>query len=259
MRPIFAICILLTIGASVQGAYPKPLWEIDVSGGKRTTGPGWLSYSPDGQVIATVVVQESSGYPTQYRYQLRVWNASNQKEKFTADLGSAKTPHLGDELASFTSDDGILTGGENLSVRSLENGQVTTSQVTGGSTDHTVWSVPDLQESFYLRRDPLRFGLPAELFYQSSGNARDDFNFNRGFGRRGRFNQQTTEQTTIHPPREGLQTENIAMNFGRTHLAIAFRDENPSEKPRHALVRYEIKTVEDFGIVSVAEAENPPP
>lgn len=256
MRSIVAVFIALSLVELAHCAEPKPIWEIDVGGENRNTGPGWLSFSPDGKAVAAVIVREVNGTTLEYRYQLRVWNSANQKERFTAELGSAKMPHLGDELASFPSDDAILTGGQTLAVRNLENGQVTNNQETGGLADHAVWSVPDLKESFYLRRDPHRFGLPVELFYQSTGNVRDEL---IGFGRRPRFNTQTTEQISIKPPRTGLQTENIALNFGRTHAVAAFRDELETSKPRHLLVMYEIKTVEEFGLLSVAEAENPHP
>jgi WD40 repeat protein len=253
MRPILAVCFALSIAGIVRAADPKPLWEIDVSGGNRATGPGWISYSPDGQAVAAVVVREVGGDPKTYRYQLRVWSSSDRKERFTADLGSANTSHLDDDLASFPTDDSILTGGLDLAVRNLENGQITTTQQNSGMAGLSVWSVPDLKESFYLRRDPFR---AAELFYQSTGNPRDEFLAFRG---RGRFNNQTTEQTTIQPQRPGLQTENIAMNFGRTHLVTSFRDVELTSKPRHSLVMYEIKTVEEFGLIAVAEAENPHP
>jgi WD40 repeat protein len=255
MRPLLAVCLALACVEFSIASEPKPIWEVDISGGNRLTGPGWLSYSPDGQSIAAVIVREVGSNPPEYRYQLRVWNASNQKERFNAELGTARTAHWGDELASFPSDDTILTGGQHLTVRNLENGQTTSTQETGAMSDFAVWSVPDLKESFYLRRDTVRLGLPVELFFQSSAISRDEF---VGF-RRPRFNGLTTEQTSIQPPRSGLQTENIAMNFGRTHLAVAFRDETPTSKPRHTLVMLEIKTVEEFGLTAVAEAENPHP
>jgi WD40 repeat protein len=250
MRSIIAVCFFLVVADKAQSVDPKPVWEIDVSGGNKNTGPGWVSYSPDGHAIAAVVVREVGGDPKEYRYQLRVWNAANQKERFTADLGSAKTSHLDDDMASFPTDDSILTGGLNPTVRNLENGQITTSDPYGGITGLSVWSVPDLKESFYLRREPLK---PSELFYQSYGNGRDEF---AGFRGRVRFNQQTTEKTTIQPPRPGLETENIALNFGRTHLVASFRDDSITKR-RHSLVMYEIKTVEEFGLVDIAEAENP--
>jgi WD40 repeat protein len=258
MRPIIAVCLFLAIADMARAADPKPLWELDVSSEKPSATASWLSYSPDGQAIAAVVMKVVDRKvivtPLEYRYQLRVWSTSNRKERFTADLGAAETQHLGEDLASFPSDDTILTGGQDLAVRNLENGQITLTQNTGGTADHSVWAVPDLKESFYLRRSPVLSSSPADLFYQSSGNARDEF---VGFRGRGRFNQQTTEQTTIHPPRPGLQTGSIALNFGRTHLVAAFLDDAPTSKPRHSLVMHEIKTVEEFGLIPVAEAENP--
>jgi WD40 repeat protein len=256
MRLSLVVFIALSIAGIVQAAEPKPLWELEVGGGNKFTGPGWISYSPDGQSIAAVIVRESGNVPKEYQYHLRVWNASNQKERFNAELGTAKTPHVGDELASFPSDDSILTGGQNLLVRNLENGQITNTQDTGSAANHAVWSVPDLKESFFLRRDPVRFGLSAELFYQSTGKERDEF---AGFGRRSRFNQLTTDQTTIEPTRPGLLMDNIALNFGRTHLAASFHDDPKTGKPRHSLVMYEIRTMEEFGLVPIAEAENPHP
>ena len=228
--------------------------------GNKSTGPGWISYSPDGQTIVAVIVREIGGERPEYKHQLRVWNAATRKDGFTAELGTSRSRHLDDRT-------GIVCLREYdshrraISVRSQADrcGQVTTTHETGGPVDHTVWSVADLQESFYLSREPLRFGMPVELFYQSSGNNRNEFDGWGGIGmRRGRYNgQQVIEQTTIQPPRPGLQTDNIAMNLGRTHIAVAFRDDSAASKPRHSLVLHEIKTVEEFALIPVAEATNP--
>ncbi|HEV3438628.1 MAG TPA: hypothetical protein VG122_14785, partial [Gemmata sp.] len=260
IRPVLAVSsVLLTFGLA-RATDPKPLWEIDASGGNRTTGIGWLAFSPTGQAIATIAVQETRGERPEYHYQLHVWNSTDRKERFTADLGSGRTPHWGDGLASFPSEETILTGGQELTTRHLENGRTMSSQSTGGQADHTVWFVPDLRESFYLRRDPLRYGSPVELFYQSeNGNDRFPGQFGQFRGGRGRYGVQNCEQTTIQPPRSGLQTETIAMNFGRTQIVAAFRDDTPASKPRHALVLYQIKTVAEFELLPIAEALNPHP
>jgi hypothetical protein len=256
IRPVLAVCaVLLTFGMA-RATDPKPLWEIDVSGGNRATGLGWLSFSPAGRTIASVVVREIRGERPEYHYQLRVWNSSDRKERFTADLGTGRTPHWGDDLASFPSEDTILTGGPELTVRNLEDGKIVSSHSTGGQADHTVWSVPDLRESFYLRRDPLRYGLPVEMFYKSPENMVDQF---PGSFRRNAYTMQRSDQTTIQPPREGLHTETISMNFGRTQIVAAFRDDPSVSKPHHALVLYQIKTMEEFELVTIAEAVNPHP
>lgn len=255
MRPVLAICCILTLFGMVRAADPKPLWEIDVSGGKGNTGPGWLAYSPAGQSIASVVVQETRGERPEYHYELHAWNSVDRKERLKADLGSSRTPHWGGDLASFPSIDTIMTGGQELKVWNLENGSLVSSQSTGGTADHTVWSVPDLRESFYLRREPHRYGSPVELFYQSpEGATIDHLRF-----RKGRYGVQANEQTTIQPPHEGLQTEIVAMNFGRTHLIASFRDETSGNKAQHALVLYQIKRLEEFELVPIAEATNPHP
>ena len=278
--------LLLSVGIMLAGE-PQPLWEIDVrsapgtptvsqskvsfpgnllkpkekaspTGAIPATGasPAWLSFSPDGRWIATVIANRVTIDPYEsYHYQLRVWNSLTRKERFSADLGTGKTFHYGDDLASFPSNDTLLTGGANQAVYNLETGLISSSQQFELQSDHTVWSVPDLRETFYLRREP-HVGMPAELFFQSAENIRDQFN---GFnGRRFRYNEQTTEQTTIRPPREGLEMEAVAMNFARTRLVAAFKDPSIS-KARHALVMYQIKTIEEFELVPVSEALNPHP
>lgn len=282
MRPLLAVCAgLLTVGIMRAGE-PQPLWEIDVRSaantvttpaskvgfpgnllsGKEKPGPisvmgpspGWLSFSPDGRSIVAVIANRISVDPERYHYQLRVWNSLTRKQRFSADLGDGRAFHFGDDLASFPSNDTILTGGANQAVYNLEKGLMTTTQQIDGLTDHTVWSVPDLRETYYLRREP-HFGVPAELFFQSAENIRDPYS-----GRRFRFNEQSTEQTTIRPPREGLEMEPVAMNFARTRLVAAFKDvraDIPLDKLRHALVMYQIKTIEEFELVPVSEAVNP--
>jgi hypothetical protein len=251
-RPVLALSLLVAFGGLAQAGDPKPIWELDVSGAKRNTGLGWLSFSPGGQALTAVVVQETVGESPRFHYQLRVWNAADRKERFSADLGFGRMPHWGDELASFPSPESILTGGPDLSVRNLENGQVLSTQMTAGLGDHTVWSVPDLQESFFLRRDPMRHGLPLELCYQSSGNNNDIY-----AARRGRFGVQLSEVAKVRPTREGAQADAVAMDPGRTRLVASFRDESSLDSPRHELVMYRVRTVEEFELQPLAQTPNP--
>jgi WD40 repeat protein len=165
---------------------------------------------------------------------------------------------MGDELASFPTNDSILTGGTDISIRNLGNGQILSSQQTGGLPAHTVWAVPDLRESFYLCREKLRFDEPAELSIQSGDLIRDQFQFQQFPGRRFRYQDTMTEQTGLRPTREGLRTESVAMNFARTQLAAAFHDDPALAAPKHSLVLYQVKTTEEFELVPVGEAVSAP-
>src|SRR5204862_5244860 len=125
--------------------------------------------------------------------------------RFSADLGTGKTPHWSDDLAAFPSDDTVLTGGQTLTVRNLENGNQVSSLPTGGLSDHAVWAVADLRESFHLRRDPARYGLPVELLHAAPTNRMKDFSA-RGAPTQG------TRQTAHQPPRDGRRAEAGAPN-----------------------------------------------
>jgi WD40 repeat protein len=253
-RVLLTVCAVLLASTAARAADPKPLWEVQANGGEKATAPGWLAYSPDGKAIAAVTVHASASYPPDFTYHLRVWDANTRKERFNAPLGNGKSYHWGDDLAAFPTDDTIMTGGQTIVNRNLENGNQTYTQPTGGLADHAVWAVPDLKESFYLRRDPLRYDLPAELHFRSPNvNQFDQFS-----GRRGRPDLGI-QQTTLNPPREGMHTEGVVLNPGRTRLVAAFRDVAPLSRARHMLVLYRIKTVEDFELEPMAEAVNPHP
>jgi WD40 repeat protein len=255
-RVLLAACAALLVAVPTRAAEPKPLWEIPATGGDRSATPGWLGYSPDGKAVVAVVVREGAAEPREYKYQLRVWDARSRKERFSAELGVGKAPHRGDDLAAFPSDDTVMTGGSYLTVRNLENGGQTETVPTGGLADFSVWAVPDVRESFHLRRDPNRYGLPLELCHNSPNNRFNEFDGRLG---RGRINQQGTRQTTLQPPRDGMRADAVTLNPGRTRVAAAFRDESPTSRPRHALILYRIKTVDEFDLDPVAEATNPHP
>ncbi len=255
LRPALAVFAVLVVFEIVHASEPKPLWEINGVGADSDHGLSWLSYSPDGQAIAAVTVRETRGDRPEFHYQLGVWNASDQKERFHADLGSGRCSQWGDEFASFPAEDAILTGGQELMVRDLRDGKKVSTQPTGGMADFAVWSVPDLKEAFFLRRDPLRYGLPIEVFYRSPDNINNPYagSFRRGWG----YSMPGNDQTTIPSPREGMKSEVVAMNFDRTQLVASFRDESLESKARHALVLYDIKTMDRLELVPVAESASP--
>src|SRR5262245_40904360 len=253
-RVVFAACAVLLACSSSRAADPKPLWELQAST-ERSTAPGWLAYSPDGKAVVAVTVRETAASPPEYVYQLKVWDAGTRKERFNRELGTGKSYHWGDDLAAFPSDDTVMAGGQMVISWNLENGGQTTSHPTGGLSDHSIWAVPDLKESFYLRRDPQRHDLPVELFFRSQNNNNQYGEFG---GPRGRYRSETgTVQTTLTPPRDTLRTEGVLLNPGRTHLVAAFRDYSGVSRPRHTLAMYQIKTVDDFVLETVAEAVNP--
>lgn len=253
-RLLLAACMALVVAGFTSAADPGPLWEIDVAEGHKATHPGWLSFSPDGKAVVAVVVREG-GDPRSYQYNLRVWNGSDRKQRFTADLGTGKVPGWGDPLAAFPTDESVLTGGQSLVVRDLADGRQLNSRYTGGMADHAVWAVPDLREQFHLRRDPDLHGQPLELFHQSTI---DQFRNELG-GRRAPY-QETTRQALIDPPREGLRAECVALNPARTRSVVAFRDEGaPSRTPRHGFVLYRIATIEEFRLEPIATIEKPHP
>jgi len=262
-RVLIASCGLLFLTIPGNAADPKPLWEIDAGGGEKASAPAWISYSPDGRSVVAVVAKQLSMDPQEFSYKLRVWDAATQKERFAAvDLGRGKTPAWGDDLASFPSDNTVLTGGHTLVVRNLETGSHVSSRPTGGNADHTVWAVPDLRETFHLRREPDRDGKPVELFYSSTNTNGhiDEFGggFRGGRGFRNGGDQYGTRQTEVRPPRTGMRPQGLTLNPGRTRLVAAFRDDvSVLGKPRHSLAMYRIKTVEEFDLDLVAEATNP--
>ena len=120
-----------------------------------------MSYSPDGRAIVVVTARALPVRGEGSEYHLRVYDSHTRKERFNASLGASKSFHWSDDLASFPSDDTVMTGGQAIVVRNLENGSQTSSQPTGGLSDHAVWAVPDLKESFFLRRDPQRSIFPS--------------------------------------------------------------------------------------------------
>jgi WD40 repeat protein len=254
---VLAACALVFVAVSGRAAEPKPLWEVDASGGEKGVAPAFLAFAPDGKAVVAVTVRETPERQT-FDYKLRVWDAASRKERFTADLGRARTHSWGDELASFPSDTTVLTGGQALTVRELADGKQVSARPTGGLADHGVWAVPDLRETFHLRRDPDRAGKPVELFYSTQANQFNQFD-GGGFGGRIGTNPMT-RATELRPPRDGLRPQSLALNAGRTHLATAFRDDAPpAGKPRHSLALYRLKTVEDYDLDVVAEATNPHP
>lgn len=247
-RPVISLGLIVLIASFVRADNPQPLWELNLSGGKKDIGPGWISYSPDGQAIAAVIVQdtrEKSPVPAE----LRVWNSNNHKERFKADLGVPYKHYWGDELAAFPSENTILTGGQqDLVVRNLDNGQVTMTQNFGVFKDfNTVWSVPDLQDSYSLKR---KENHPPELLYQSSDMTRDQFG--RGI-RRGGYQFQFSEQIALHGPREGMELQAVTMNPGRTRLVASFSDVSG----KHMIVMFRVRTVEEFELVPIAEVVSP--
>jgi len=256
-RVWLATCAVLTWSASLGAADPKPIWELTGNSVEQASTPAWMSYSPDGRAIVIVTVRSTEGRGLDYEYHLRVYDALTRKERFNASLGSGKSFHWGDDLASFPSDDTVMTGGQSVVVRNLENGNQTTTQPTGGLSDHAVWAVPDLKESFHLRRDPQRYNMPVELFYHGQFvNQFDEWGGRGGFRGRGDGGMM---QASLNPPREGLRTEVLAMNAGRTRLVAAFRDEAPVSRPRHALALYRIKTMESLELDLTGESTNPHP
>jgi WD40 repeat protein len=254
-RVLLASWVLIVSSAALRAAEPKPLWELaSTPSPEPAAAPGWLSYSPAGDAIVAVTIRASAGERPEYTFHLRVWDAATRKERFNAALGSGKSFHWGDELASFLSDDSVMTGGQMIVVRNLQNGNQTTSMPTSGLADHAVWAVPDLKESFHLRRDPERFNLPLEFTYRGQfANHFDEWGGRMTRGQNGMLS------ATLAPPREGLRTEVLAMNAGRTRLAVAFRDESSSIPRRHAVALYRVKTVEEFEFEPIAETTNPHP
>ena len=256
-RVLVASCAVLLSSVAIRAADPKPLWELpSTPTPEPAAAPGWLSYSPSGDSIVAVNVRVSTGERPEYTFHLRVWDAATRRERFNAALGTGKSFHWGDELASFPSDDTVMTGGQTVVVRNLLNGNQTSSMPASGLADHAVWSVPDLKESFHLRRDPERFNMPVEFTYRGQFNNQFD---EWGGGRMVRGGQNGTMSATLAPPREGMRTEVLALNAGRTRLAAAFRDESSSTPRKHVLALYRVKTVENFEFDPVAEAENPHP
>jgi len=189
-----------------------------------------------------------------------VMDTATRKDKFTADLGRGKNPLWGDDLVAFPSAETMLTGGQPLKLRGLADGRETNNRPRGGVADPTVWSVPDLRETFQLRRDPDREGKPVQLFFRSANNLNqfDEWGGRGGLRRGGIYDEGLVKQTDVNPPRPGMRTQGVAMNPARTGMAVAFRDEaSDPAKARHALVLYRIKTVDEFELDAVAEATNP--
>jgi len=256
MSRVFLVsCALVLPTIATRAAEHKPLWDLpSTPSPEPAAAPGWLSYSPTGDAIVAVTVRASAGERPDYTFHLRVWDAATRKERFNAALGTGKSFHWGDQLASFQSDDSVMTGGQTIVVRSLANGNQTTSMPTSGLADHAVWAVPDLKESFHLRRDPERFNLPVEFTYRGQfANHFDEWGGRMGRGQNGMLT------ATLAPPRDGLRTEALAFNAGRTRLAVAFRDESAAIPRRHVLALYRVKTVEEFEFDSIAEATNSHP
>jgi WD40 repeat protein len=254
-RPVLAVAVLFLASNLAPAADPKPLWEIDVPKSGKTTAPHWLAFSPNGEALAAVIAHETSADPQEFMYTLRVWDSATKKERFTADLGKSRWRGWGDDLATFPTDTTILAGGMSLTSRTLDDGKDAGSFSTSVLTDHTIWFVSDLGESFHLRRDHELVDRPTELVLRSMNNRFDEYRFNRG-GRGG----QECRTAEVRPPREGLRAQALTMNPGRTRLVASFRDDaiTPS-KPRHALVLYGLRTVTEFELDVLAEATNPHP
>ena len=258
--------VLLVAGAvvaasmSLGAAEPRPAWELSLPK-NPAVAPAWLSYSPDGRAVVAVTVRTIPERGPEFAYSLRVYDPATRKERFNADLGVGRSFHWQDDLASFPTDDTVMTGGQSIIVRNLENGNQTSTVPTGGLSDHAVWAVPDLKESFHLRRDPQRYNQPLEFTYHGQfAQQFDQFGgqFGGPIGFRGGTNQGTM-QTTLKPPRSDLRTEVLAMNAGRTRLAVAYRDESPTGRPHHTLALYRIKTMENFEFEQTGEVASPHP
>lgn len=259
-RVLLASCAVVLSSVPLGAAEAKPLWELPVTPTpEKAATPAWFSYSPDGAAIVVVTVRSTAGAFPEYTFHLRVLDAATRKERFNAALGAGRSFHWGDELAGFPSDTTVLTGGQSLVTRDLATGNQQSSAPAGGPADHVVWTVPDLKESFVLRRDPQRFDAPAELFHHAQvANQFDEFGGRGGF-RGVRPGMNAFRDTTLAPPRPGLRTEVVAMNGGRTRLAASFRDEVPTGRARHGLALYRVKTVEEFDLEVVGEVSNPHP
>ena len=257
-RVLFAACVIALSSLPLHAADAKPIWEMPVTPSPEPpAAPAWFSYSPDGQAIVAVTVRATAADSPEYTFHLRVWDASTRKERFNAALGTSRSFHWGDDLASFPSDDTVMTGGQAITVRNLQNGGQTLSQATGGLADHAVWAVPDLKESFFVRRDPQRYNMPIEVFHRGQNfNQFDEWGGGR-FGGRGRADNMGILQTTLDPPREGMRAEVLAFNAGRTRIAVAFRDDASISRPRHVLTMYRIKTVDNFDLEPVSQVTNP--
>jgi dipeptidyl aminopeptidase/acylaminoacyl peptidase len=251
-RWVFAASALAVASITAAGGDPQPAWELAATGGDKSATPDWVAFSPDGKALVVVVVREGGTNPPEYAYQIKVYDARTQKERFAADLGTGKTRHPGDELASFPTDDTVLTGGRELVTRNLETGNQTGQRPIGGLCDHVVWAVPDLKETFLLRRDPGRHALPVELLHRGMQHRYDEFSGRRYAG------NETTRQVAVRASGDGLRAEAVAMNPGRTRLAVGFRDESGTTR-RHVLALYQVRTVEDFDLEAVTEVDVPHP
>src|SRR5262245_13397819 len=122
-RVLFAACVVVLSSLPLRAADPKPIWELPVTPSPEpAASPAWFSYSPDGQAIVAVTVRASGSEAPEYTFHLRVWDAQTRKERYNAGLGSSRSFHWGDDLASFPSDDTVMTGGQAIIVRNLQNG-----------------------------------------------------------------------------------------------------------------------------------------
>lgn len=252
-RVLLVIAFSLSAVGLTLAADPKPLWEIDLAGGDKATTPAWVSFAPNGKLVVAVTIRES-GNPPDYQYTLRVWDAETRTQRFTADLGTGKVLGFGDPLAGFDSDESVLTGGSAIVSRDLTNGNQLNNRPTGGPADHAVWTVPDLRETYHLRRDAERFGQPPELFHRSNVSQ-----FNEFSGRRA-MTRDSLRQLPLTPPRPGLRPECVVLNPARSGLFVSYRDDAPtSSQPRHCFVLYRIITMEDYRLDELATVVNPHP
>lgn len=252
-RPVVAVCAVLLLSFQVNAANPKPLWELETPASQHPA-PAWLGFSPDGKAIISVTVRIVQLDPPEHFYTLRVWDAATRKERFTAELGSSRSPMWGDELVAFPTDDTILTGGRSLVTRSLFDGRELATTDNGGTTEFAVWSVRDLQETFHLNREPDRNGKPVQLSLRSRFNYEDEeLSTKRVSG-----DERAIRFIDVKPPRSGLRPNSIALNPGRTRVVAAFRDETSTvTQSRHSLVQYRINTIDEYSLDVVAEAINP--
>jgi WD40 repeat protein len=255
-RVWLAVGAVVLLSLSLRAAEPKPAWEFSATPSpEQAAAPAWLSYSPDGRAIVAVMFRETKSDPPEYTYHLRVWDAATRKERFNAALGTSRSFHFGDDLASFPTDDTVMTGGQTLVSRNLDTGSQSMSMPTGGIADFGVWAVPDLKEWIHIRRDPELFKRPVEFTLRGQFfNQYDEW----GGGRRGPWGNGQM-QAVLKPPRDDLRTEVLAMNSGRTRIAAAFRDETSPSRPRHLLGLYRIKTAENLELELVADVTNPHP
>ena len=92
---------LLAGSASLRAGEPKPIWELTGTTAGPASEPVWMSYSPDGRAIVVVTARALPVRGEGSEYHLRVYDSHTRKERFNASLGTSKSFHWSDDLASF--------------------------------------------------------------------------------------------------------------------------------------------------------------